>query len=136
GHGQCVETSLRDGLLGQAHTRWATAEGFPPRAGTRLPGRFPVKTRSIIGLYQCADGGWLYLHTMAKGAFSRLMRLLELDQFARESTSAQESGELLPEEDARFLTERVPQIFASRARAAWVADLEAADIPVLPALPP
>ena len=135
GQGQHVDTSLRDGMLGLSAMRWFYSDesGDPrPRPSSRTP---IIVNRSAGGLWECANGEYMMVHTMARGAFNRLMRLVGLPQFSRDYDDPQEPAQKLPVEDAAYLNEHLAGIFRSRPRVEWLGLLNEAEIPVQPAQP-
>ena len=135
GRGQHVDTSLYDGVVGQATLRWKSGEGLPPSPQTQsnVPRRV---TRQVVGLYECGDGEWLYVHTLARGAFSRFMRVVGMGDLARDYNDPQEHAEQMPPEQAQRLTQDLPVILKTKPREEWLQMIEEAEVPVLAANPP
>jgi crotonobetainyl-CoA:carnitine CoA-transferase CaiB-like acyl-CoA transferase len=80
GHGQVVDTSLVDGMAAQQTLGWAWAEsiGSERRSPTNDIERGSLG-RLVLKAFRCEDGGWIHVHTGAKGAFSRLVALAGLE---------------------------------------------------------
>ena len=140
GRGQHVETSLYDGVVGQATLRWLSGEGLPPRQVQRpsTPGTFapgPMR-RHVGGLHQCGDGEWMMVHTMARGAFSRLMPLIGMADLAKDWDDPQEHSEILPPEQAQRIRENLPAIWKTKPRDEWLRLMGEKQIPCLAANPP
>ena len=133
GRGQHVETSLREGVAGQATLRWLSGEGLPPRRQSSVTQR---TTRGATGLYECGDGLWMYVHTLGRGGFNRFMRVVGMLDLARDSEDPLEHAEPVTQEEGRRLTEDLPLILKSKPRAEWLKLIEDAQVPVLAANPP
>lgn len=122
GHGQGVDVSLKDGVLGMMTMNWALAEkALPLTTG----GAFHKK-RLLVQNFQCEDGEWLHLHTGAVGAFERLMGAMELTQYVNRPFA--------DEHEWDQMVAQVEELFAARGRDEWLKVLEKADVPSLPIL--
>src|SRR5262245_9433962 len=84
GVGRLVDVSMLDAALAQLNMVWRPAETLGG-AGTEAPrgrdGHFRVRTRrrSVLGMFKCADGEYVQMHTEAPGAFDRAMTMFGLD---------------------------------------------------------
>ena len=131
GIGRHVETSLVDGALAYLSMMWGDsddADSRPPlSAGAR---------RLVARTFCCADDEYLGIHTGAVGAFGRLMTVLGLADEFPAPTAGVDMGIALTPEQLPIVEHRLPAIFASAPRAAWLEQLLAADVCAIPALRP
>ncbi|MFC7550472.1 CoA transferase [Plantactinospora sp. GCM10030261] len=136
GLGQVVTTSLVDGLAIHSTSRWIGGDRLDrldqPRSTIGRVG----DERAIISLFQCADEGWIQVHTGPRGAFDRLMALLDLADLVPPAAGAGLFGRPLPTELADRMWDRVTAAFRGRPARDWVDLLSAADICVMPILAP
>ena len=136
--GQIVTTSLLDGVAFMEVLQWTGGPGLPV-----LPGRRPVggvggaeprsNARSVISLLECGDGEWVFVHTFARGAFDRLMRLVGREDLVDASIT---SGFFqLDPGVAAGMWESVRAAFASGSAQYWFEVLAEADVPCMVANP-
>ena len=140
GAGRHVDTSLLDGALAYHSMLWSESDasvaalaaqgangvGQSSTAGTRLV------TRSFV----CSDGRYLGIHTGARGAFGRLMQVLELDDRIPPSASGLDMGAPLTEEQATLLETELHIRIAAKPRAHWVDVLRQAEVCAIEHLQP
>ena len=132
GVGRRVETSLFDGAMAYHAMLWGESDqslsGLP---GTSTDIRLSQGTsgrRIVTRSFQCADDGYIGVHTGAVGAFGRLMKVLGLDDRIPSSESGMDMAELLdPDQQALLINESVA-IFATQPRDYWVEKLLEADV--------
>jgi len=119
GEGQYVDVSMFDGLVS-----WMTTALVPVMNRTGEPG-FPIEAG--YGVYRCGDGRWLSLSVAHEDHFwRRLCQVLGLPA---------DVGALEAPERRRRVEELrglLAQRLAGRGRDAWVAALDAADVPCAP----
>jgi crotonobetainyl-CoA:carnitine CoA-transferase CaiB-like acyl-CoA transferase len=139
GQGQQVDTSLANGAAFLVGTRWAWGEQTRLSEARRRdpdPRGGMGNRRVVIGLFQCQDGSWVQMHTAPRGGFNRLMRAVRLDELADPARDTESQPSTMPDEVARKMWQDLEQIFRSKPRDEWVAILQKADLPVMPAKPP
>ena len=135
GVGQLVDVSMLDAALAQLNMVWCDVERI---GGGRMEdprerdGHFRVRTRrrSVLGMFQCADGDYVQMHTGAPGAFDRAMKLFGLDRDIP-PVSTPGLASFLTDEQAQRLGE-LPEVFATRTRDEWLQLLWRADVAALP----
>jgi crotonobetainyl-CoA:carnitine CoA-transferase CaiB-like acyl-CoA transferase/aminoglycoside phosphotransferase (APT) family kinase protein len=119
GEGQYVDVSMFDGLVS-----WMTTALVPVINGTGGPG---LTFEAGYGVYRCGDGRWLSLSVAHEDHFwRRLCGVLDLPAAVAALDAAERRnrvGEL-----RALLAERLGR----RGRDAWVAALDAADVPCAP----
>jgi crotonobetainyl-CoA:carnitine CoA-transferase CaiB-like acyl-CoA transferase len=135
GVGQLVDVSMLDAALAQLNMVWCEVEWLggavmeDPRA---RDGHFRMRTRrrGVLGMFKCADGEYVQMHTGAPGAFDRAMKLFGLDGDIPPASIAPLSNSLTDEEMQRLAD--LPAIFATRTRDEWLRLLWKADVAALP----
>jgi crotonobetainyl-CoA:carnitine CoA-transferase CaiB-like acyl-CoA transferase len=121
GIGRHVETSLLDGALAYLSMMWGdTDAGAPPHT--------PGTVRIVAGTYLCSDDEYLGVHTGAVGAFSRLIKVLGLDDRIASTGAADEMGKPLTPTERDVLSTEIHKIFATAPRSVWLDRLRAADV--------
>src|SRR5439155_18254853 len=85
-------------------------------------GRLSRGTRRLIGgMFACADGEYLQIHSGARGAFGRALKLFGLEGRVRPARSAAvELSDPLSEEEAELVWSEVPRILRTRPRSEWL----------------
>jgi crotonobetainyl-CoA:carnitine CoA-transferase CaiB-like acyl-CoA transferase len=129
GVGRWVETSLYDGALAYLTMLWGDAD-VPP------PPRDPGGRRLIARDFRCADDEIIGVHTGAVGGFGRLMVELGMDDILPPSEHGLDMSIPLTPEERTALTERLPEILASRPRSYWLDRLTEVDVCAVPILTP
>ena len=87
----------------------------------------------MISLLECGDGKWVFVHTMARGAFDRLMAII-----GREDLADPSNTDLFAQMEpgtAEQMWVDVRRTFASATAQHWFETLSAADIPCMVANP-
>lgn len=136
GRGDVVDASLLDGLLAQYTMNWWTERNISFLADRRTDGQLDLgRTRMLVRRYTCADGRMIQVHTGAPGAFGRLMTLVGLADDVSKADGPVEPATPLTDDD-QIALERLPEIFATRSSADWLADIWANEIAALPVLAP
>ena len=136
GRGDVLDVSLRDGVLGQLTMNWWSERKVGSMNSRSRDGQLDLGTiRMIVRRYRCADGRRIGVHTGANGAFSRLMKLLGIDDRISPVTTPVESASPLTEADLEVLKE-LPAIFEMRKSTEWLEDIWANEIAALPVLAP
>jgi len=129
GVGRWVETSLYDGALAYLSMLWGDAD-VPP------PPRDPGSRRLVARNFRCADDEIIGVHTGAVGAFGRLMVEVGMDDLLPPSEHGLDMATPLTPEQRRALTDRLPEIFATKPRDAWLERLTEVDVCAVPILTP
>ncbi|BAV63662.1 CaiB/BaiF CoA transferase family protein [Sphingobium cloacae] len=137
GTGQKVEASLLDAMLAQSPmNNWWQEEGISYiKAGdSGAMDRFG-KTRLVTGMFECADGLFLQIHTGGQGGFKGAMDILGFGDRVQRVTAPEMS---VPLSDDEYNIARVEifDAFKSKTRAEWIALFQAADVAALPVLEP
>jgi crotonobetainyl-CoA:carnitine CoA-transferase CaiB-like acyl-CoA transferase len=135
GVGQLVDVSMLDAALAQLNMVWCDVEKLggakmeDPRA---RDGHFRARTRrrGVLGMFKCADGDYVQMHTGAPGAFDRAMRLFGLDRDIPPASTPALANSLTDEQGQRLA--ELPAIFATRPRDEWLQLLWKADVAALP----
>lgn len=136
GRGDIVDVSLRDGVLGQFTMNWWAERKVGSMSSRSADGELDLGTiRMIVRRYRCGDGRRIGVHTGADGAFTRLMKLVGLDERVSPVTGPVESATPLTPEDLEILQE-LHEIFASRPSAEWLEEIWANEVAALPVLAP
>jgi crotonobetainyl-CoA:carnitine CoA-transferase CaiB-like acyl-CoA transferase len=129
--GRHVETSLVDGALAYLSMMWGDRDDAEAKPVLGVgAGRLIART------FRCAGDEYLGVHTGAVGAFSRLMKVLGVDDRIPPNATGIDMGVPLTPEQVAIVTEEIPRIFASRPRAHWIERLLAADVCAIPELRP
>lgn len=135
GYGQITSTSLVDGLAILGCGQWLRAAGFEPMPLIGGPTKPPAR-RSVVSLFECADGVWIHTNTGPRGSFNRLMKLLGREDLVYEGMVHHGSDPLLDPAEAQALWDFVHAKFKSQPSYHWVEALNAIDVPCMPALQP
>ncbi|MET7770863.1 CoA transferase [Nocardia sp. NPDC005366] len=125
--GRQVETSLYDGALAYLSMLWSDDDVDAPfgSAGAR---------RLVSRAFLAEDGEYFEIHTGAVGAFDRLMEVVGLtEHFQGEDDNV---GSWLTDAQREIIEFRLPEIFETKTRKAWLDVLEKADICAMPELYP
>ena len=135
GVGRLVDVSMLDAALAQLNMVWCHVEklgGAVMEDPRGRDGHFRVRTRrrGVLGMFKCADGEYVQMHTGAPGAFDRAMTLFGLDSEIPPASVAALANSLT-DEQAQHLAE-LPAIFATRTRDDWLRLLWKADVAALP----
>ncbi len=135
GAGRLVDVSMLDAALAQLNMVWCSVEklgGAVMGDPRRRDGHFRVanRRRSVLGMFRCADGEYVQMHTGAPGAFDRAMKLLGLDDAIPPAKVAGLANSLTDEQAARLA--ELPATFATRPRDEWLDELWRADVAALP----
>jgi len=137
GEGQCVDIALVDGFAAQQTLSWAWSPKMPRNE------RDPLLDidrgslgRLVLRAFRCSDGGWIHIHTGAKGAFSRLMKLAGIDDRVPPLplTGQSEIGQPIEPGQLALVHETLPRLFAGRPRAEWLHILRDIDVSAMPDL--
>ena len=132
--GRHVETSLVDGVLAYMAQALGYGDASAPVEIASAAAPFGAP-RFVTRTFLCADEEWLGLSTFGRGAFDRLMTVLEIDDRVPPIDGADVMAQLSPEEAAVVFNE-VPEIFLTKSRSTWLGLLLKADIAAIPVLRP
>ena len=127
GQGGHVDVSMFDAqvaLLTIAAARWFALGEVPPRLGTEHPGRVPSAS------FRCADDRWVHI-TASDQHWAPLCKALGLTELGAEPALAANAGRLAARER---VMDGIAGALAALPRAAAIAALDAADVPVGPVL--
>jgi len=135
GVGRLVDVSMLDAALAQLNMVWCHVEklgGAVMEDPRGRDGHFRVRTRrrSVLGMFKCADGEYVQMHTGAPGAFDRAMTMFGLDSDIPPASVAGLVNSLTEEQTQRLAD--LPSLFASRTRDEWLQLLWKADVAALP----
>ncbi|AJR25183.1 MULTISPECIES: CaiB/BaiF CoA-transferase family protein [unclassified Sphingobium] len=137
GKGQQVEASLLDAMLAQSPmNNWWQEEGISYiKAGdSGAVDRFG-KTRLVTGMFECADGLYLQMHTGGQGGFKAAMDVLGFGDRIQ-TVTAPEMSVPLTDEEYHIARVEIFDAFKTRPRAEWITMFQAADVAALPVLEP
>jgi crotonobetainyl-CoA:carnitine CoA-transferase CaiB-like acyl-CoA transferase len=132
GHGRWIATSLVDGALAFMAMGWSETDVHPaPDTTSRGPAANLTVSRgqarrTITRSFLCADDEYVGIHTGARGAFGRLMKVLGVDDRVPATDSGM-AGTMTAEQSAVVDLE-LPGIFASKPSTDWVEQLLEADV--------
>ncbi len=132
GVGRQIETSLLDGALAYLAMYWA--DFADEEDGDRYPEGAGLRT--VIDDFECQDGGYISINTLAEGAFGRMMAEVGLDDKIPPTDAVPELADLLDADQIAVLEEELPAVFKTAPRDEWVERLVDADVCALPVLPP
>ncbi len=137
GIGQCIDTSLQDGLAVQHVMYWGWSEKpmvkIPPGYSS---GKLRARTLLQLGIMKCADGQQMMIHTGAPGRFTRALEVFGLKDRITPSNTPHEMTVPLSEEEAELIETEVRAQLASEPRASWIQKIQEADIAVAEVDPP
>ena len=136
GRGQWVETSLLQGALAAVCLNWQRVDN--PDAP--LYWMWPIDSRSIEGLYECADGRWVHHWTVRpswvlNSAAGEELGAVDLDTAYRDDPDrvSMEPDGLLT---GTFLHPQLAEAFRKFPAPAWIAAAEQAGIGIAPVRSP
>jgi crotonobetainyl-CoA:carnitine CoA-transferase CaiB-like acyl-CoA transferase len=134
GQGQCVTTSLLDGMAILNVNRWCTGAGL----GKDDYGHSAIarrgNVRSIVAPFQCSDKKWMYVHTGPRGAFERLMHLVGRDDISAHKGKQELGGLMLPPDVADDMWDHLTKTYATKPANYWVELHNSNDIASMPIL--
>jgi crotonobetainyl-CoA:carnitine CoA-transferase CaiB-like acyl-CoA transferase len=134
GHGQCVTTSLLDGMAILNINRWCTGEKLPHDPAARSSLGRHANQRSIVAFFECSDKKWIYVHTGPRGAFGRLMHVVGRDDLGGSGREKQFSAPNLTPEQADGMWNHITKTFATKPADYWVETLNGCDVACMPVL--
>ncbi len=123
GEGQLCDISMTDGIMSwlTLHAGAFGANGEPPRPGAeKLNGGL-----ACYSVYRCADGGHLAVGALEPQFFAALTTALGVPELAAQQIDPARQDDLRA---------RLQEIFGSRSRDEWVAELAGVDACVTPVL--
>lgn len=137
GLGEAVEVSLMDAMLAQSPmNNWWHPEGlcYIKKGDSAARDRFG-RTRLVTGMFECADGLYLQMHTGGLGGFKAAMDVLGFGDRIKAVKGAEMA---VPLEDDEYQVARVEvyDAFLTQPRQYWVENFQKVDVAVLPVLEP
>jgi crotonobetainyl-CoA:carnitine CoA-transferase CaiB-like acyl-CoA transferase len=137
GAGQTVTTSLLDGAAILSNVRWLGGANMGPAllTGSRITTR-ASNLRLIVGLFECADGYWIQVHTGPRGAFDRMLKVVGRDDLMVENAGVHILATPLEPAIAKSLWEYLDRFFKTKPSSHWCEILAQADVCCMPALKP
>lgn len=137
GLGQVVTTSLLDGAAILSNVRWLGGKKMGPSllTGSRITTR-PSNLRLIVGLFECADGYWIQVHTGPRGAFDRMLKVVGREDLIVENAGVHILATPLDPAVAKDLWEYLDRFFKTKPSSHWCEVLAQADVCCMPALKP
>ena len=136
GVGQQVESSLLDAMFAQScMNNWWQEDGlnYIKKGDSGALDRFG-NIRLVTGMFECADGKFLQIHT-GSGGFKPAMDLLGFGDRIRK-IDGPEMAVPLDEDEYRCARVEIVDAFLARPRGEWIADFIKADVAALPVLEP
>lgn len=137
GEGQYIDIALVDGFAAQQTLSWAWSPRLPRHERDPL---LDIERgslgRLVLRAFRCADGGWIHIHTGAKGAFSRLVKLAGLDDRIPPlpQSGQSEIGQPIAPDQLALIHATLPGMFAGRPRDEWLRILREIDVSAMPDL--
>jgi crotonobetainyl-CoA:carnitine CoA-transferase CaiB-like acyl-CoA transferase len=137
GAGQVVTTSLLDGAAILSNVRWLGGAKMGPSllTGSRISTR-PSNLRLIVGLFECADGYWIQVHTGPRGAFDRMLKVIGREDLIVANAGIHILATPLEPSVAQDLWSYLDRFFKTQPSTHWCAVLAQADVCCMPALKP
>lgn len=137
GQGQTLTTSLLDGAAILSNVRWLGGEKMGPSLlkGSRITTR-PSNLRLIVGLFECADGYWIQVHTGPRGAFDRMLKVVGREDLIIENAGVHILATPLESAVSQDLWNYLDHFFKTRPSNEWCDLLAKADVCCMPALKP
>jgi crotonobetainyl-CoA:carnitine CoA-transferase CaiB-like acyl-CoA transferase len=137
GRGQTITTSMLDGAAILSTVRWLGGEKMGPAltTGSRITTR-SNNLRIVVGLFECADGIWIQVHTGPRGAFDRMLKVVGREDLVLENAGLHVLGIPLEPAVAKGLWEHLDRLFATKRSDEWCDILGKADVCAMPALQP
>lgn len=136
GKGQVLTTSLVDGLAIATDATWAIGDNVATskfRSRNNLTASY---SKVIASLFECGDGGWIQIHTAARGAFNRMAKLVGREDLVDENAGTDVFTQMLTPEVGKELWDYLEKTFKSRSASYWVDAFHKADVCCMPALKP
>lgn len=137
GVGEAVEVSLMDAMIAQSPmNNWWHHEGlcYIKRGDNGARDRFG-RTRLATGIFQCADGLYVQMHTGGSGGFKAAMDVLGFGDRIRAVKGA-EMAFPLDDDEHHIARVEIYDAFLTNTRQHWVEAFQKADVAVLPVLEP
>jgi crotonobetainyl-CoA:carnitine CoA-transferase CaiB-like acyl-CoA transferase len=137
GAGQTLTTSLLDGAAILSNARWLGGKKMGPvlLPGSRISTR-PSNLRIIVGLFECADGIWIQVHTGPRGAFERMLKVVGREDLIVENAGVHALATPLEPAVAQELWSYLDKYFKRNPASHWCDVLARADVCCMPALKP
>ncbi|HXD91545.1 MAG TPA: CoA transferase, partial [Candidatus Binataceae bacterium] len=137
GVGQVVTTSLLDGAAILSNVRWLGGAKMGPSllTGSRISTR-PSNLRLIVGLFECADGYWIQVHTGPRGAFDRMLKVVGREDLIVANAGIHILATPLEPSVAQDLWAYLDRFFKTQPSTHWCDLLAQADVCCMPALKP
>jgi len=137
GAGQTVTTSLLDGAAILSNARWLGGDKMGPvlLPGSRITTR-PSNLRLIVGLFECADGYWIQVHTGPRGAFDRMLKVVGREDLIVANAGVHILATPLDPAVAQDLWGYLDRFFKTQPSSHWCDVLAQADVCCMPALKP
>jgi crotonobetainyl-CoA:carnitine CoA-transferase CaiB-like acyl-CoA transferase len=135
GQGQTVTLSLVDGMAILGTLRWVDGSekvlsGL--RVRSFIGSKWGSNRKGIVYMFECSDGGYVSVHTGARGAFQRMMIAMDRLDLVVDETSSLD----LPQDVATEMWEYLTRTFKTQPVDHWVKMLSDADVCCMPVLQP
>ena len=127
GKGQAVTTSLLDGMAILSAGRWGGGDNVVAMPPPRMRGNVLGTTRAVVSLFECGDGKWVQTHTYSRGAFDRMMEIVERPDLV-DPTITSPVAQLEPAV-AEEMWDYLRKKYKTRPAQEWFDALCAADVP-------
>jgi crotonobetainyl-CoA:carnitine CoA-transferase CaiB-like acyl-CoA transferase len=137
GLGQTVTTSLLDGAAILQNVRWLGGDKLGPalQTSSAITTRH-ANLRVVVGLFECSDGIWIQVHTAARGAFDRMLKVVGREDLAMENASLHVMAIPLEPAVASEFWAHLDRTFKTNTADYWRETLGKADVCCMPALKP
>jgi crotonobetainyl-CoA:carnitine CoA-transferase CaiB-like acyl-CoA transferase len=134
--GQTVTTSLLDGAAILSNARWVGGKLGPVLLPSSRITTRPSNLRIVVGLFECADGYWIQVHTGPRGAFDRMLKVVGREDLIIENAGAHALATPLEPAVAQDLWSYLDRFFKNHPSSYWCDVLARADVCCMPALKP
>jgi crotonobetainyl-CoA:carnitine CoA-transferase CaiB-like acyl-CoA transferase len=137
GLGQTVTTSLLDGAAILQNARWLGGDKLGPalQTSSAITTRH-ANLRIVVGLFECADGIWIQVHTGPRGAFDRMLKVVGREDLAMENAGPHVLAIPLEPAIAKDFWGHLDRTFKTNTSDYWRQTLAKADVCCMPALQP
>ncbi|SFR89082.1 CaiB/BaiF CoA transferase family protein [Sphingomonas jatrophae] len=137
GEGQTVRASLMDAMMAQSPmNNWWQEAGlsYIRTADSGAMDRFG-HTRLVTGMFECADGLFMQIHTGGPGGFRSAMEVLGFGDRIQQ-VKGPEMATPLNDEEYRIARVEIFERTKTKPRDEWIRLFQAADVAALPVLEP
>jgi crotonobetainyl-CoA:carnitine CoA-transferase CaiB-like acyl-CoA transferase len=138
GAGNVFDVSFTEGVLALSGQNWWSERGASAFAGKTRSGQLDFgrsRVPGIVRMFECADGGFIQLHTGAVGAFDRAMEVFGLGGMVSKAAIGQQADTPLTDDDLEAMR-AIPDIIRGEPTNVWLERLWANEVACLPVQAP